>query len=181
MANLKWILALALGACRSAAAGTTTTLANCQSACNLGEMLCLNKNASATLCSAIQGACMAGCYASHVDCGCADASVTHCAKEFALRHLSAEVLVGMCASLSALLVVVLGKAMPPCGVAADPVTDGGTREPRRSAPRSRVAAASRGRLRTGAAGEPSGGPPGNARPGFVYIRGVLSCKTCTSS
>ena len=35
--------------------------------------------------------------------------VTHCAKEFALRHLSAEVLVGMCASLSALVVVVLGK------------------------------------------------------------------------
>ena len=109
MANLKWILALALGACRSAAAGTTTTLANCQSACNLGEMLCLNKNASATLCSAIQGACMAGCYASHVDCGCADASVTHCAKEFALRHLSAEVLVSLVASLSALMVVVLGK------------------------------------------------------------------------
>ena len=52
---------------------------------------------------------MAGCYASHVDCGCEDASVTKCAKEFALRHLSAEVLVGMCASLSALVVVVLGK------------------------------------------------------------------------
>jgi len=32
----------------------TTTLANCQSACNLGEMLCLNKNASSSLCSAIQ-------------------------------------------------------------------------------------------------------------------------------
>ena len=108
MATLKRVLALALGAC-SAAAGTTTTLANCQSACNLGEMLCLNKNASATLCSAIQGACMAGCYASHVDCGCADDSVTTCAKEFALRHISAEVLVGMCASLSALVVVVLGK------------------------------------------------------------------------
>ena len=109
MSTLKRVLALALGAC-SAAAGTTTTLANCQSACNLGEMLCLNKNASATLCSAIQGACMAGCYASHVDCGCADgASVTHCAKEFALRHLSAEVLVGMVASLSALMVVILGK------------------------------------------------------------------------
>ena len=59
-------------------ASVTTTLSNCQSACNLGEMLCLNKNASATLCSAVQGACMAGCYASRVDCGCADASVTHC-------------------------------------------------------------------------------------------------------
>ena len=74
---------------------------------------------------------MAGCYASHVDCGCADASVTHCveielqaphgrdgefsiqvtrcAKEFALRHLSVEVLVSLVASLSALMVVVLGK------------------------------------------------------------------------
>ena len=109
MANFKWFLALALGARHSAAAGTATTLANCQSACNLGEMLCLNKNASATLCSAIQGACMAGCYASHVDCGCADDSYTHCAKEFALRHLSAEVLVSLVASLSALMVVVLGK------------------------------------------------------------------------
>ena len=108
MANFKWFLALALGLRHSAAAGTATTLANCQSACNLGEMLCLNKNASATLCSAIQGACMAGCYASHVDCGC-DASVTHCAKEFALRHLSAEVLVSLVASLSAVVVVVVGK------------------------------------------------------------------------
>ena len=62
----------------TAAAAVATTLRNCQSACNLGEMLCLNKNASSTLCSAIQGACMAGCYAQHVDCGCADASVTHC-------------------------------------------------------------------------------------------------------
>ena len=52
---------------------------------------------------------MAGCYASHVDCGCADDSYTHCAKEFALRHLSAEVLVSLVASLSALMVVVLGK------------------------------------------------------------------------
>ena len=60
------------------AATVTTTLSNCQSACNLGEMLCLNKNASSTLCSAVQGACMAGCYANHVNCGCADASVTHC-------------------------------------------------------------------------------------------------------
>ena len=66
------------------AATVATTLANCQSACNLGEMLCLNKNASSTLCSAVQGACMAGCYASHVDCGCADASVTHC-EEIKLR------------------------------------------------------------------------------------------------
>ena len=53
MATLKWFLALALGACHSAAAGPTTTLVNCQSACNLGEMLCLSKNASATLCSAM--------------------------------------------------------------------------------------------------------------------------------
>ena len=109
MANFKWFLALALGARHSAAAGTATTLANCQSACNLGVMLCLNKNASATLCSAIQGACMAGCYANHVDCGCADDSYTHCAKEFALRHLSAEVLVSLVASLSAVVVVVVGK------------------------------------------------------------------------
>ena len=36
------------------AATVATTLANCQSACNLGEMLCLNKNASSTLCSAVQ-------------------------------------------------------------------------------------------------------------------------------
>ena len=35
--------------------------------------------------------------------------MTHCAKEFALRHLSVEVLVSLVASLSALLVVVLGK------------------------------------------------------------------------
>ena len=60
------------------AATVATTLANCQSACNLGEMLCLNKNASSTLCSAVQGACMAGCYASRVECACADASVTPC-------------------------------------------------------------------------------------------------------
>ena len=66
------------------AATVATTLANCQSACNLGEMLCLNKNASSTLCSAVQGACMAGCYANHVNCGCADASVTHC-EEIKLR------------------------------------------------------------------------------------------------
>ena len=91
------------------AATVATTLSNCQSACNLGEMLCLNKNASSTLCSAVQGACMAGCYASRVDCGCADDSYTHCAKEFALRHLSAEVLVSLVASLSVLMVVVLGK------------------------------------------------------------------------
>ena len=35
--------------------------------------------------------------------------MTHCAKEFALRHLSVEVLVSLVASLSALMVVVLGK------------------------------------------------------------------------
>ena len=132
MAVLWWVLVAWLMHC---AVAVTTTLANCQSACNLGEMLCLNKNASSTLCSAVQGACMAGCYASRVDCGCADASVTHCeeiklrptrmtptdregefstqvthcAKEFALRHLSVEVLVSLVASLSALMVVVLGK------------------------------------------------------------------------
>ena len=64
-----------------------------------------------------------------------------------------------------------GQAMPTHGVAADPITDG-TREPRRPAPRPRVAAASRGRLRARAAGEPSGAPPpgrGDARPGFVYL------------
>ena len=106
MAVLRWALVAWL---MHRAVAVTTTLANCQSACNLGEMLCLNKNASSTLCSAVQGACMAGCYASRVDCGCADDSYTHCAKEFALRHLSAEVLVSLVASLSALMVVVLGK------------------------------------------------------------------------
>lgn len=107
MATLTWVLAFAL---HSAAAGTTTTLANCQSACNLGEVICLDKNASTPLCSAIQGACMGGCYSSHVDCGCAsDESIMHCAKEFALRHLSVEVFVGMIASLSALVVVLVGK------------------------------------------------------------------------
>ena len=35
--------------------------------------------------------------------------VTHCAKEFAIRHLSVEMLVSLVASLSALVVVVLGK------------------------------------------------------------------------
>ena len=72
-----------------------------------------------------------------------------------------------------------GQALPQNGVAEDPLTIGGTREPRRSAPRPRVAAASRGRLRARAAGEPSGAPPpGDARPGFVYLGCVLSCKTC---
>ena len=75
MAGLRVVLALVWMAHRTAAT-VATTLANCQSACNLGEMLCLNKNASSTLCSAVQGACMAGCYANHVNCGCADASVT---------------------------------------------------------------------------------------------------------
>ena len=69
--------ALALAWMVHRTSAVATTLSNCQSACNLGEMLCLNKNASSSLCSAIQGACMAGCYANHVDCGCADASVTH--------------------------------------------------------------------------------------------------------
>ena len=78
------IRALALVLMVQRTAAVATTLANCQSACNLGEMLCLNKNASSTLCSAVQGACMAGCYASRVDCGCADASVTHC-EEIKLR------------------------------------------------------------------------------------------------
>ena len=70
--------ALAALMVHSTAAAVATTLQNCQSACNLGEMLCLKKNASSTLCSAVQGACMAGCYANRVNCGCADASVTHC-------------------------------------------------------------------------------------------------------
>lgn len=86
-----------------------TTLPNCQNACDLGEMLCLNKNASAPLCSGIQGACMAGCYTSHVDCGCDDTSVAHCAKEFASRHLSVELLVSLVASLCAVVVVLVGK------------------------------------------------------------------------
>ena len=38
--------ALALAWMVHRTAAVTTTLANCQSACNLGEMLCLNKNAS---------------------------------------------------------------------------------------------------------------------------------------
>ena len=76
MAGLRVVLALACMV--PTATAVATTYSNCESACNLGEMLCLNKNASSTLCSAVQGACMAGCYASHVDCGCADASVTLC-------------------------------------------------------------------------------------------------------
>ena len=36
------------------ATAVATSYSNCQSACNLGEMLCLNKNASSSLCSAIQ-------------------------------------------------------------------------------------------------------------------------------
>ena len=142
--NFKWVLALALGACHSAAAGPTR--ANCQSFCNFfadgvsGAMECvprkvyvpstmidgayadfdvvaelklrnstgqygpcLNKNDSTRLISFIQNVCMAGCYDSHVYGG------VQCAKEFALRHLSVEVLVSLVASLSALLVVVLGK------------------------------------------------------------------------
>ena len=51
MAVLWWVLVAWLMHC---AVAVTTTLANCQSACNLGEMLCLNKNASSTLCSAVQ-------------------------------------------------------------------------------------------------------------------------------
>ena len=64
---------------------------------------CLNKNDSTRLISFIQNVCMAGCYDSHVYGG------VQCAKEFALRHLSVEVLVSLVASLSALAVVVLGK------------------------------------------------------------------------
>jgi len=146
MANFKWFLALALGACHSAAA--TPTRASCQSYCNFfadgvsgamacvprtvyvprtiklnrygayddfdvvaklklrnstGQMPCLNKNDSTRLFSLIKNVCMAGCYDSHVYGG------VQCAKEFALRHLSVEVLVSLVASLSALLVVVLGK------------------------------------------------------------------------
>ena len=64
---------------------------------------CLNKNDSTRLFSLIQNVCMVGCYDSHVYGG------VQCAKKFALRHLSVEVLVSLVASLSALLVVVLGK------------------------------------------------------------------------
>ena len=141
--NFKWVLALALGACHSAAAGPTR--ANCQSFCNFfadgvsgamecvprkvyvpstmidgayadfdvvaelksrnstGQMPCLNKDESARVFSLIQNVCMVGCYDSHVYGG------VQCAKEFALRHLSVEVLVSLVASLSALMVVVLGK------------------------------------------------------------------------
>ena len=148
MANFKWVLALALGACHSAAASPTR--ASCQSFCNFfadgvsgamacvprtvyvprtviaaypelrayadfdvvaelksrnstGQMPCLNKDESARVFSLIQNVCMVGCYDSHVYGG------VQCAKEFALRHLSVEVLVSLVASLSALLVVVLGK------------------------------------------------------------------------
>ena len=64
---------------------------------------CLNKDESTRLFSLINNTCMAGCYDSHVYGG------VQCAKEFALRHLSVEVLVSLVASLSALAVVVLGK------------------------------------------------------------------------
>ena len=145
MANFKWVLALALGACHSAAANPTR--ASCQSYCNFfadgvsGAMACvprtvyvprtvklnrygayddfdvvallklrnsteplpcLNKDESTRLFSLINNTCMAGCYDSHVYGG------VQCAKEFALRHLSVEVLVSLVASLSALAVVVLG-------------------------------------------------------------------------
>ena len=148
MANFKWVLALALGACHSAAASPTR--ASCQSFCNFfadgvsgamacvprtvyvprtviaaypelrayadfdvvaelksrnstGQMPCLNKDESARVFSLIQNVCMVGCYDSHVYGG------VQCAKEFALRHLSVEMLVSLVASLSALVVVVLGK------------------------------------------------------------------------
>ena len=75
-----------------------------------------------------------------------------------------------------------GQAMPAYGMAEDPLTIGGTREPRRSAPRPRVALTPLRRLRARAAGEPSGAPPpgrGDARPGFVYLGCVRSCNvTC---
>ena len=183
-------------------ASVTATLANCQSACNLGEMLCLNKNASSTLCSAVQGACMAGCYASRVDCGCADASVTHCEDiELQAPHANDAALTpwtrgrifhtghALCqrvrpqaplrrnARLAGREFVRAnggrpGKAMRPAygRMAEDPLTIGGTREPRRPAPRSRVALTPGRRVRARAAGEPAGAsPPGDARPGFVYL------------
>ena len=72
-----------------------------------------------------------------------------------------------------------GQAMPPNGVAEDPLTNGGPREPRRSPPGPRVALAPRRGLRARAAGEPArASPPGDAGPGFVYLGCVLSCKTC---
>ena len=52
MGGLRVILALACMV--PTAMAVATTYSNCQSACNLGEMLCLNKNASSTLCSAVQ-------------------------------------------------------------------------------------------------------------------------------
>ena len=177
----------------------TTTLANCQSACNLGEMLCLNKNASSTLCSAVQGACMAGCYASHVDCGCADASVTHC-EEIKLRptrmtptdarenffhtghslreRVRPQAPISRSSRLAGRESVCAtggrpGQALPALGVAAH----SHSHEPAggRSPPRPRVAAASRG-LCARAAGEPARISPGNgnARSRFVYL-GCLPC------
>ena len=194
-------------------AAVATTLANCQSACNLGEMLCLNKNASSTLCSAVQGACMAGCYASHVDCGCADASVTHCVEiELQAPHANDAALTPWTrgrifhtgyslregvrtqaplrrnARLAGREFVRAsggrpGETLPAHRVAADPLTNGGTPEPRRSPPGPRVALTPRRRLRARAAGEPSGAPPpgGDARPGFVYLGWGRSCNMPTSS
>ena len=185
--------ALALAWMVHRTAAVTTTLANCQSACNLGEMLCLNKNASSTLCSAVQGACMAGCYASHVDCGCADASVTHCAEiELQAPHTNDAALtpwtrgrifhtghglregvrpqapLSRSSRLAGREFVRAnggrpGQALPPNGVAEDPLTNGGPREPRRSAPRPRVAVAPGRGLHARAAGEPArASPPGDA-------------------
>ena len=193
-------------------AAVATTLANCQSACNLGEMLCLNKNASSTLCSAVQGACMAGCYASHVDCGCADASVTHCVEiELQAPHANDAALTPWTrgrifhtgyslregvrtqaplrrnARLAGREFVRAsggrpGQAMPPNGVAEDPLTNGGPREPKRPPPGPRVAAASRGRLRARAAGEPARVPPGgDARSRCFGLGGKCCLSTCARS
>ena len=167
MAGLR--VALALACMVPTATAVATTYSNCQSACNLGEMLCLNKNASSTLCSAVQGACMAGCYVNHVNCGCADASVTHCeeiklhtphANDAALtpwtrgrifhtghalrQRVRPQAPISRSSRLAGREFVRAnggrpGQAMPTYGMAEDPLTIGGPREPRRSAPRPRVA------------------------------------------
>ena len=75
-----------------------------------------------------------------------------------------------------------GQAMPPNGVAEDPLTNGGPREPRRSPPGPRVAAASRGRLRARAAGEPARVPPGgDARSRCFGLGGKCCLSTCARS
>ena len=155
--------------------------------------------------AAVQGACMAGCYANHVNCGCADASVTHC-EEIKLRptrvtrerifhtghklreRVRPQASISRSPRLAGREFVRAnggrpGQEMRPAyGMAEDPLTIGGTREQRRSTPRSRVALAPERGLRARAAGEPAGAsPPGDARPGFVYLGRVRSCNMSTSS